>query len=58
LKLTPEDRERVRNVFVMALDEMDDSFSLEDMFAPFGELVATVLRDSRITAHLEEIAEP
>ncbi len=45
-QFTPEDREHVRAVFLAALDEMDDSYSLAGMFGPNAELITIALRTS------------
>jgi hypothetical protein len=50
---TAADRARARQVLAEALDEMDDSCTLDAMFAPHAEILRLALTDSRVTAALE-----
>ena len=52
-----EDRERAKFVLEQVQDELDDSVSVESMFAPFAEIVMQVLYDRRIDEMLADIAE-
>jgi hypothetical protein len=48
VRLTDADRARVRAVLADLLSEMEDSWSLEAMFAPYADIVRLVLTDRRM----------
>lgn len=51
---TMNDRARVLFVFERVVDEMTDSRTLGNMFAPYANIVRIALTDEQITRQLEE----